>query len=206
MTFVHLWQYLTDFFLEGEKNYRENRNLYSMFNNFLFSEICEVCQIRWKKFGRPGQATDDNIIGRMLLACWITKTTDIHSEYVTLLFHCHNSYANAPQSYLIRKLPLFFPSSFLSRFLYAFLFFLKLTTCSSHSIFLDLITRIIFGEWLIIVKSFFTWLPNTSYLSVRMCSSAPGYDPAISEKQSYVSIKKQQADDNLCTCLNIYIC
>jgi hypothetical protein len=32
-----------------------------------------------------GQATDDNIIWRMNCACWITKATNIHSEYVTLI-------------------------------------------------------------------------------------------------------------------------
>jgi hypothetical protein len=30
----------------------------------------------WKNFGPAGQATDDNIITRMRIACWITKATD----------------------------------------------------------------------------------------------------------------------------------
>jgi hypothetical protein len=38
-----------------------------------------------EKYGRFGQATDDNIIRRMRFACWITKATDTHSEYVILL-------------------------------------------------------------------------------------------------------------------------
>ena len=38
-----------------------------------------------EKYGRAGQATDDNIIRRMRFACWITKTTDTHSEYVILI-------------------------------------------------------------------------------------------------------------------------
>jgi hypothetical protein len=37
-----------------------------------------------KKFGRARQTTDDNIIRRMRFACWITKATDTHSEYVIL--------------------------------------------------------------------------------------------------------------------------
>jgi hypothetical protein len=37
-----------------------------------------------EKYGRVGQATDDNIILRMRFACWITKATVIHSEYVIL--------------------------------------------------------------------------------------------------------------------------
>jgi hypothetical protein len=35
-----------------------------------------------EKYGRAGQATDDNVIRHMLFACWITKATDTHSEYV----------------------------------------------------------------------------------------------------------------------------
>jgi hypothetical protein len=31
------------------------------------------------------QATDDNIIWRMRIACWITKATDAHSECVILI-------------------------------------------------------------------------------------------------------------------------
>jgi hypothetical protein len=37
-----------------------------------------------KKYGRASEATDDNIIWRMRFACWITKATDTHSEYVIL--------------------------------------------------------------------------------------------------------------------------
>ena len=38
-----------------------------------------------EKYGRATQATDDNIIRRMRFACFITKTTDTHSEYVILI-------------------------------------------------------------------------------------------------------------------------
>ena len=36
----------------------------------------------WEKHGTVGQATDDNIIRLMLIACWIPKATNTHSEYV----------------------------------------------------------------------------------------------------------------------------
>jgi hypothetical protein len=36
----------------------------------------------WKRYSRVRQATDDNMIGRMRIACWITKATNIPSEYV----------------------------------------------------------------------------------------------------------------------------
>jgi hypothetical protein len=37
-----------------------------------------------EKFVTARQATDDNITRRMRFACWITKATDTHSEYVIL--------------------------------------------------------------------------------------------------------------------------
>jgi hypothetical protein len=37
-----------------------------------------------EKYGTVGQATDDNIIRRMRFACWISKATDAHSEYLIL--------------------------------------------------------------------------------------------------------------------------
>jgi hypothetical protein len=37
-----------------------------------------------EKYGTARQAADDNIIRRVRIACWITETTDTHSEYVIL--------------------------------------------------------------------------------------------------------------------------
>jgi hypothetical protein len=37
-----------------------------------------------EKYARARQATDGNIIRRMRFACWITKATNIHSEYIIL--------------------------------------------------------------------------------------------------------------------------
>ena len=43
---------------------------------------------------------------RVRFVCWITKNTDARSEYVILLlFHGNGVYANAPQCYVIRTLP-----------------------------------------------------------------------------------------------------
>jgi hypothetical protein len=55
-----------------------------------------------EKYGRTLQPTDDNIIWRMCIACWIPKATDQHSEYVTVV------YAKASQCYVMRTLPVFF--------------------------------------------------------------------------------------------------
>ena len=38
-----------------------------------------------EKYGRAGQATDDNIIQRVRIAYWLTKVTNTHSEYVILI-------------------------------------------------------------------------------------------------------------------------
>jgi len=47
---------------------------------------------------------DNNIIGRRRFSCLITKATDTHSEYF-MLFHGNSGYANAPQYYVLRTLP-----------------------------------------------------------------------------------------------------
>jgi len=49
----------------------------------------------WNRFGTARQATDDNIIRRMRIACWMTKATDTHSDYIILtVFHSKNDYTN----------------------------------------------------------------------------------------------------------------
>jgi hypothetical protein len=48
----------------------------------LFPENRTVYEIMWKKHGAARQATGKNI-RCMHFACWITKTEDTHSEYVT---------------------------------------------------------------------------------------------------------------------------
>jgi hypothetical protein len=52
-------------------------------NFFFFSENHAVYEIKWQKYCRAGQATDDNWC--MLIACWIPKATNTHSEYVILI-------------------------------------------------------------------------------------------------------------------------
>jgi hypothetical protein len=54
-----------------------------MFNTFS-RKSCPL-QDNVEKYGTARQATDDNIIGRMPFACWVTKATDTHSEYVMLI-------------------------------------------------------------------------------------------------------------------------
>jgi len=62
-----------------------------------FSEN-RVNEIMWKKYGRGGQDIHDNIIWRMHFAYWVTKATDIHSEYVILLlFHVSRGFSDTPR-------------------------------------------------------------------------------------------------------------
>jgi hypothetical protein len=62
---------------------RENQN-----TNFLFSDFFLTLCYLWdnvEKYDRARQAVDDNIIQYMRCACWISKVTDTHSEYVILM-------------------------------------------------------------------------------------------------------------------------
>jgi hypothetical protein len=56
--------------------------------------LCSTCFFLWKsyrlwdnvqKHDTAGQATDDDITRRMRFACWISKATDTHREYVILI-------------------------------------------------------------------------------------------------------------------------
>jgi len=38
----------------------------------------------WKNYGRDRQVIDDKTIRRMRIACWVTKATNTHSEYIIL--------------------------------------------------------------------------------------------------------------------------
>jgi hypothetical protein len=62
----------------------------------------------------PGRAR--MILGRMRFACWTTKTTDTLRICNTYCFaKTKNCHANAPQSYVIRTLPVFLRSTNISQ-------------------------------------------------------------------------------------------
>ena len=65
-----------------DKRFRENQNTNFRFNE-AFSKVVPVMRQRKKKAQTDRrQATDDITIRCMLLACWMTKATDTHSECV----------------------------------------------------------------------------------------------------------------------------
>jgi hypothetical protein len=82
-TYVHLWHYLTEFFLEWEMiqtKFVEKIKTHILYSITFSRKLCRL----WynaEKYGTARQATDDNIIWCMRFACWITKATDTHSEY-----------------------------------------------------------------------------------------------------------------------------
>jgi len=51
---------------------------------FLATFFQKFCHLRdnVEKYGRSGQATDDNITWHMCIACWMTKATETSSEYI----------------------------------------------------------------------------------------------------------------------------
>jgi hypothetical protein len=85
-TYVHLWQYLAEFFVECEVFQTKvvEKSKHILCSITFFWESCRLWD-NVEKYGAARQATDDNIIRRMRLACWITKATDTHSEFVIFI-------------------------------------------------------------------------------------------------------------------------
>jgi hypothetical protein len=54
-------------------------------NKFLPPKNRTIYEIMREKYGKAGQATDDNTMRRMRLVFWITKATDTYSEYVIII-------------------------------------------------------------------------------------------------------------------------
>jgi hypothetical protein len=67
-----------------QKNGAEKIEIHILCSGTFFRKSCRLWD-NVEKSCTTRQATDDNIIQRMLFACWITKATDTHSEYVILI-------------------------------------------------------------------------------------------------------------------------
>jgi hypothetical protein len=65
----------------SDKNSRENQNTHFSFNNFVYES--RVVYEKVQKYCRA--KTTDDITWRKYSACWITKATNTHSEYVILV-------------------------------------------------------------------------------------------------------------------------
>ena len=68
-----------------DKCCRENQNRHFVLNTFFLSKNHAACKIMWKKYCIARQATDNNIIWCMHMACWIPKAANTHSECVILI-------------------------------------------------------------------------------------------------------------------------
>ena len=78
-----------------------------------------------KQRGTAGEATDDNIIQRIRIACSITKATNTQSEYITIIaLPQQHGDLDAPHCYVILTVPvllfisyMYVPFSFLPYFI-----------------------------------------------------------------------------------------
>jgi hypothetical protein len=61
---------------------RENQNTHSVFSNFLFSSLA-FYEIMWKNNVKPDRP--QTTIWSMRIAGWISKATNINSEYVIFI-------------------------------------------------------------------------------------------------------------------------
>jgi hypothetical protein len=61
----------------SENGCRENQNTHFMSSNFFPHENLALYEMMWKNIVDPDRS-------QMRIACWITKATDSHSEYVIL--------------------------------------------------------------------------------------------------------------------------
>ena len=69
----------------ADRSWRGNQGTLCMVNFlYFFRKSCRLW-LNVEKYCTVRQATDDNTIGRMSFACWITKATDSHSEYAIII-------------------------------------------------------------------------------------------------------------------------
>jgi hypothetical protein len=110
ITYVLLWWYHTEFFLEWEMI--QTKLLETIRTRILcsitFSRKSCCLWDKVEKYDKARQATGDNIIRRMRIACWLTKTTNTHSEYV--IFFCFFRAKIVAQMHLIVTLYFLCPS------------------------------------------------------------------------------------------------
>ena len=101
-TNVHLWSYLAQFFLEWKmfQTQIENQNNHFMLNNF-FLIWCFFYEVIWKNIVKPDRL--QMTTRRLRVACWISKATNTHSEYVILIsFPLQQWLQNSPQCCVLR--------------------------------------------------------------------------------------------------------
>ena len=84
---INFWSYLAQFFLEWEMfqtKVVQNLETHILWSITFFRNSCLLWD-NMEKYCPTRQVTDDNIIRRMRIACWIPNVTNTHSEYVVLI-------------------------------------------------------------------------------------------------------------------------
>jgi hypothetical protein len=87
-TYVYLWQYLAECFLEWEifqTKVSEEIKIHILWSTTCFRKSCRLWD-NMEKYFKAGKTTDNDIIRRMRFPCWITKATDTLREYNTYCF------------------------------------------------------------------------------------------------------------------------
>ena len=80
-----------------------------MFNNFSFPPESHAIRDNVEKYDTASQAPDDNVKRHVHIACWITKATDTHLEYVILFTFPHQQWFLECTS-MLRTLPVLYKS------------------------------------------------------------------------------------------------
>jgi hypothetical protein len=105
--YVHIWYYLPEFFLEWVMSQTKvlEKIKTHIYVQYSFKKFCHLSD-NVEKYGRPRQATQDNIIWCMHFACWMTQTRiQTHAHHLILIaFNGSNGYVRAPQCYVIHTL------------------------------------------------------------------------------------------------------
>jgi hypothetical protein len=86
----------------SDRSCRENQNTHFMFSNFFFFFFNSRYEIIWENIVELDRLQMTVLL--MHIACWLPKSTNTHSEYVILFFHCNNGCMNAPQCCVIHTL------------------------------------------------------------------------------------------------------
>jgi len=74
--------------------------------------VLKLCHLRdnVENYGRAGLVTEEDTTLPMRCACWLNRATDSHSEFVIMLFHSNEGYANKPHYYFMPILLVLFKS------------------------------------------------------------------------------------------------
>jgi len=81
-------------FIVLDKSCREIQNILIMLRNFFGNGV--VCEITWKNMVESNEPQITS--WRMRIACWITKATNTHSEYVLGFFFAFSAASMVSQS------------------------------------------------------------------------------------------------------------